>query len=62
MSKNSYVIKEQYSISGQDIKYLQDKVSNMETIVSHCEVCSKVMSDIKRMKVVLDRIQRQKEH
>ena len=56
------MIKEQYIISGQDIKYLQDKVSNMEAIVSHCEVCSKVMSDINRMKVVLDRIQRQQEH
>lgn len=54
--------KEQYVISGQDLKYLQDKVSDMETIVSHCEVCSKVMSDVNRMKVVLDRIQRQKEH
>lgn len=62
MSKNSYEIKEQYIISGQDLKYLQDKVSNMETIVSHCEVCSKVMPDINRMKVVLDRVQHQKEH
>lgn len=62
MSKNNYMTKEQYVISGQDLKYLQDKVSDMETIVSHCEVCSKVMPDVNRMKVVLDRIQRQKEH
>ncbi len=62
MSTNNYVIKEQYAISGQDLKCLQDKVSNMETIVSHCEVCSKLMPDINRMKIVLDRIQSQKEH
>ncbi|MBR2510841.1 MAG: hypothetical protein IKB59_01590 [Alphaproteobacteria bacterium] len=62
MSNNNYAIKEQYVISGKDIQYLQDKVSNMETIVSHCEVCSKVMPDINRMKMVLDKIQSQKEH
>lgn len=62
MSNNNYMIKEQYIISGQDLKYLQDKVSNVETIVSHCEVCSKLMPDINRMKIVLDRIQSQKEH
>ena len=62
MSTNNYVIKERYVISGQDLKCLQDKVSNMETIVSHCEVCSKLMPDINRMKMVLDRIQSQKEH
>ena len=62
MSNNNYVIKEQYIISGQDLKYLQDKVSNVETIVSHCEGCSKLMPDINRMKTVLDRIQSQKEH
>ena len=56
------MIKEQYIISGQDLKYLQDKVSNVETIISHCEVCSKLMPDINRMKIVLDRIQSQKEH
>ena len=62
MSNNNYEIKEQYIISGQDLKYLQDKVSNVETIVSHCEGCSKLMPDINRMKMVLDRIQSQKEH
>ena len=56
------MIKEQYIISGQDLKYLQDKVSNVETIISHCEGCSKLMPDINRMKIVLDRIQSQKEH
>ena len=56
------MIKEQYIISEQDIKHLQDNVSNMEKIVSHCEVCSKLMPDINRMKMVLDRIQSQKEH
>ena len=62
MSNNNYVIKEQYIISGQDIQYLQDKISNIETIVSHCDGCSKLMPDINRMKMVLDRIQSQKEH
>ena len=62
MSKNNYVKKEQYIISGQDIQYLQDKVSNIETIVSHCEVCSKLKPDINRMKTLLDKIQCQKEH
>ena len=62
MSTNNYVIKEQYVISGQDLKCLQDKVSNMETIVSHCEVCSKLKPDINRMKTLLDIIQCQKEH
>lgn len=62
MDQNNYMTKEQYVISGQDLKYLQDKVSNMETIVSHCEVCSKVMPDINRMKVLLNRIQSQKEY
>ena len=62
MDQNNYVTEEQYVISGQDLKYLQDKVSNMETIVSHCEVCSKVMPDVNRMKVLLNRIQSQKEY
>lgn len=62
MSENNYVIKEQYIISGQDIEYLQDKISNIETIVSHCNGCSKLKPDINRMKMVLNRIQSQKEH
>lgn len=48
-----------YIISEKDLKYLQDKVSNMETIISHCEACAKVMPDVNRMKDILERIQYQ---
>ena len=46
-------------ISEKDLKSSQDKVSNMETIISHCDVCAKLMPDVNRMKVILDRIQYQ---
>ena len=50
---------QEYIISEKDLKSLQDKVSNMETTISHCEVCAKVMPDVNKMKVILNSIQYQ---
>ena len=41
-----------YIVSETDVNYLSDKVSNIETIVSRCEACSKVIPDVNRIKSI----------
>ncbi|MBO5704481.1 MAG: hypothetical protein J6R99_00510 [Alphaproteobacteria bacterium] len=49
-----------YIISEQDMQNLQDKISNIEVIVSRCNGCSKLLPDVNRIKVLLEKMQNQK--